>query len=49
LCAHAGADQILTTERTLSEIPGIVASEIDENTSFKGMPKPVDIYRITPL
>ena len=47
LCAHAGADQILTTERTLSQIAGMVSSEFVENTSFKGIPKPVDIYKIT--
>jgi class 3 adenylate cyclase/DNA-binding NarL/FixJ family response regulator len=49
LCAHAGPDQILTTEKTLSEIPGMVASVFVENTAFKGIPRPVDIYKITPI
>ncbi|KPK28896.1 MAG: hypothetical protein AMK69_08135 [Nitrospira bacterium SG8_3] len=49
LCAYAGADQILTTERTLSEIPGLVSSVFVENTSFKGIPKTVDIYKIAPI
>jgi len=49
LCAHAGADHILTTEKTLSEIPGMVSSVFVENSAFKGIARPVDIYRITPL
>jgi adenylate cyclase len=49
LCAHAGADQIFTTEKTISEIPGMVSSVFVENTSFKGIPKTVDIYKIAPI
>jgi adenylate cyclase len=49
LCAYAGADQILITERTLSEIPGLVSSVFVENASFKGIPKTVDIYKIAPI
>jgi adenylate cyclase len=49
LCAYAGAGQILTTERTLSEIPGLVSSVCVENTPFKGIPKAVDIYKIASI
>ncbi|MBW2104923.1 MAG: response regulator [Deltaproteobacteria bacterium] len=46
LCSWAGPDQILTTKETLNKIPGIVSSEFVENISFKGIPKPVNVYKI---
>lgn len=48
LCSYAGPDQILTTEETISKIPGMVSSEFVENISLKGIPKPVNLHKITP-
>ena len=48
LCSHAEPNQILTTEKTISEIPGMVSSEFVKNISLKGIPNPVNIYEITP-
>jgi len=48
LCSYAGSDQILTTEETLTKIPGMVLSEFVENISFKGIPEPVNLHKITP-
>jgi class 3 adenylate cyclase len=47
LCCYAQPDQILTTERTLNEIPGMVSSEFVEKIFLKGICEPVNTYRIT--
>lgn len=46
LCSLADSGQILTTEKTLNEVQGMVSSEFVENISFKGMPEAVKVYRI---
>jgi len=45
LCSHAGSDQILTTENTLSGLSEMVRSEYLEDFFFKGIPDSVPIYR----
>ncbi len=49
LCSLADSGQILTTEKTLNEIQGMVSSEFVENVSFKGMSEPVKVYKIDTL
>jgi len=49
LCSHAGPGEILTTKETLSEICEQVASEFVDDITFKGIPKPVNVYKINPL
>ena len=48
LCSYAAPDQILTTDGTLSKIPGMVSSEFVDNTPLKGIPRHVNIYKIAP-
>ncbi len=47
MCSYAESNQILATKKTLTNISGMVSSEFVENVSFKGIPEPVDIYKIT--
>ncbi len=48
LSCYAEPDQILTTERTLNQGPGMVSSELVKNISLLGICEPVNIYKITP-
>lgn len=46
LCSHASPGQILTTEKTLSEIPGTISSEFVGNIPLKGISESVQVYKI---
>ena len=46
LCSHAGADQILATEKTLNKLNGMVSAEFAETISFKGIVDPVTIHKL---
>ena len=49
LCSHAESAQILTTERSLEKIDGMVSSEFISSLSLKGIPNSVRVHRISPL
>jgi len=45
LCSQAKSDEILIAEKSIKEKNGF-SSEFVENVSFKGIPSPVNVYRV---
>ncbi len=49
LCSHAESTEILSSERTLKKIDGMVSSEFVSNLSLKGIRGPVKVHRVSPV
>jgi len=46
LCSHAESNEILLAGKTVTRVNGNISSEFVDKVNFKGIPAPVDVYRI---